>query len=110
MYEKNNKDMLLAVRTFDEKLCQKANKHQLTGLENHLEDDYMSRQDMEVWTDDMEKTAKEKEDRAKKFLDRLSTFQKNIHTTFNDICNKTVADKLEKYEGLCKDFAKFLCP
>ena len=110
MYAENNKDMRLCVRTFDEKLCQKASKHYVQGLENHLEDDYMTKQDMESWISNIETGAKEREDRAKEFVNSISEFQKNIHTTFNEICNDIVDEKLDNYDGLCKDFAKFLCP
>ena len=44
------------------------------------------------------------------FIENMNGFQKTVENKLQRVCEEVVDDKLDAYEGVCKEFSKFLHP
>lgn len=106
-YKNDNNDMKLCVRTFDENLCDKANKSALVTMQSKLMQEFVS---VRLWQD-IEQTLNANDQKREVIINQqkseLKAFKDNISQHIDNLCTDITNKKLNSYEKVCNSFQKF---
>lgn len=106
MFTKDNSEVKLAVRRFDEVLAEKASKLDLHGLEMILRYEYVKVKDYQGKIASVQETLEEALAKVRDVEENLVVFEKTFSAQISGAVRKSLEIQMKNYEHLLEDFRK----